>query len=195
MTDSEQRLGPQAIALGFAGVLDRLGIPYLVGGSMASSVYGEPRSTLDVDVVADLRPLQVAALVRALERDYYVDADAVESASRGGTSFNAIHLESGIKVDLFVAGDDPFEHERLRNRVSVHLGPSDNDRVFVDTAEHTLLRKLEWFRRGGEVSDRQWRDVVAIVRVQGDGLDRERLERWAEVLGVGDLLRKVLGAG
>ena len=92
-------------------------------------------------------------------------------------------------VDFFVAGDDPFEAERLRSRQRIEM---PNAVLYVDTAEHTLLRKLEWYRRGGAVSERQWRDVLAIARIQGDRLDREHLRLWAGRLGVTDLLERVM---
>jgi hypothetical protein len=104
-------------------------------------------------------------------------------------SFNAVHFYSTIKVDCFVAGGDAFEAERLAKRQRVTLPGGD---LYVDTAEHTMLRKLEWYRRGSESSERQWRDVLAIARLQGKRLDRDRLQRWAERLGVTDLLQRVL---
>jgi hypothetical protein len=107
-----------------------------------------------------------------------------------GASFNAVHFTSAIKVAFFVAGDDPFEAERLQRRQRIEM---PNGVVYVDTAEHTLLRKLEWYRRGGEVSERQWRDVQAIARIQGDRLDVEYLRLWASRLRVLDLLERVIG--
>ena len=140
-------------------------------------------------MVVDLRARHVEPLWNALRRDHYVDADEMRSAVNTAASFNAVHFASAIKVDFFVAGDDPFEAERLAKRQRVEL---PNGVLHVDTAEHTLLRKLEWFRRGGEVSERQWRDVQAIARIQGNRLDRDRLRLWAERLGVIDLLQRVL---
>lgn len=147
---------------------------------------------MDVDMVIGLRGNHVAALARALGADYYVDADAMRAAVQSAQSFNAVHLASAIKLDFFVAGSDPFEAERLAGRIRVEtpLGA-----LWVDTAEHTLLRKLEWYRRGGEVSERQWRDVQAIIRLQGDALDREVLHRWAGRLGVAELLTRALESG
>jgi hypothetical protein len=110
-------------------------------------------------------------------------------AVTAGESFNAVHFASAIKIDFFVAGDDPFEAERLQRRERIDM---PNGSLYVDTAEHTLLRKLEWYRRGGEVSERQWRDVQAIARVQGDRLDLEHLRLWAARLGVSDLLERVM---
>ncbi|MEX2181693.1 MAG: hypothetical protein WD771_06590 [Gemmatimonadaceae bacterium] len=180
------------IALEIAGRLEHLSVPYLIGGSLASSVHGEPRATMDVDVVADLRAQTVLALVAMLRPDYYVEEAAARAAVDTGGAFNAVHSRAGIKIDFFVAGDDAFEHERLRTRIAVAVREDPPRTLWMDTAEHTVLRKLEWFRRGGEVSDRQWRDVRAIIALQGAALDRSELARWAPVLGVSDLLERSL---
>jgi hypothetical protein len=181
---------PIEIAVEFAELLERLGIRYLVGGSLASSVHGEPRSTNDVDVVADFSQADVAPFLKALGPGYYVDETAVRGAMRSGGSFNVIHMDTAVKVDVFVAGADPFNQERLRlaERVEVWREPAAS--MFIDTAEHSVLRKLEWYRRAGEVSERQWRDVVAILRVQGATLDDARLDEWAARLQVTDLLKR-----
>ncbi len=179
------------IAVDAGSRLDALGVAWVIGGSMASSVHGEPRSTMDIDIVISLRKRDVDALVAILGADYYVDAHAAHAALKAQSSFNAVHMASAIKVDFFVAGRDPFEAERLASRMRIEL---PGGAVYVDTAEHTVLRKLEWYRRGGEVSERQWRDVQAIVRLQHEHLDVERMRKWAPRLGVADLLERVLGA-
>ena len=189
MTSPNELHDPVAIALDMGGRLDQLRVEWLTGGSLASSVHGEPRATQDVDMVVALRPRHVKPLWEALRRDYYVDVDEMRAAARAAASFNAVHFASAIKVDFFVAGDDPFEGERLANRQRIE---TPGGAIYVDTAEHTLLRKLEWYRRGGEASERQWRDVQAIARIQGDRLDRDRLAFWADRLGVMDLLQRVL---
>jgi len=140
-------------------------------------------------MVVALLDRHVTPFANALGREYYVDADAMRLAVAAGASFNAVHFESAIKADFFVAGDDPFEAERLTSRQRI---PMPNGVLYVDTAEHTVLRKLEWYRRGGEVSERQWRDVQAIARIQGDRLDLEHLRRWASFLNVTDLLERVM---
>ena len=180
---------PVAIALHVGDQLDRLGVDWVIGGSLASSVHGEPRATQDVDIVVDLRAHHVGQLREALRHDYYMDAGEMHAAVKAATSFNAVHFASAIKVDFFVAGDDAFEAERLAHRQRVEMPAGV---LHVDTAEHTLLRKLEWYRRRGEASERQWRDVRAIARIQGDRLDRDRLRGWAQRLGVTDLLERVL---
>jgi hypothetical protein len=187
---------PLRVALLFAGILDRLGVPYVAAGSLASSVHGAPRSTDDVDLVAGLVGAHVAGLLVALGREWYISGDAVRDAVIQGGSFNAVHLASGVKVDVFVVGTDAFDAHRVRTGRVVRLGDEPGEGLRVDTAEHTVVRKLEWFRRGSEASDRQWRDVVGVLRVQGARLDREELVAWAERLGVQDLLgRAVREAG
>jgi hypothetical protein len=181
---------PLAVALAVAGILEGLEVGYLAAGSLASSFHGEPRSTNDVDLVVDLRPAHVTPLLSALGNRYYVNAELVAEAARTGASFNLIHLRSAVKVDVFVAGRDSFDVERLRHRTRVRIGPGAGDELWLDSAEHTILRKLEWYRRGGEVSDRQWRDVVGIIRAQGETLDRDRLAHWAPRLGIADLLER-----
>jgi hypothetical protein len=181
---------PLRVALAVAGILDRLGVAYVMAGSLASSLHGEPRSTDDLDFVADLSQRQATSLVQALGREWYVSAEAVDDAVARGTSFNAIHLPSGVKVDVFIVGADAFDAHRVASGRSERLGEAPGAVLRVDTAEHTVLRKLEWFRRGGERSDRQWRDVIGVLRVQRDRLDHGELAAWAERLGVADLVAR-----
>jgi hypothetical protein len=172
--------------------LDALGILHTIGGSLASSFAGEPRATVDIDMVVALEERHVEPLVAALADDFYVDADALRRAIRTRTSTNLIHQPTQLKVDLFVAGGTPLDEEQLRRRILVDIGAGR--RLPFHPPEDVLLQKLRWFRRGGESSDRQWRDVVSIVRVQGSRLDLTYLRAGAAVLGVSDLLARVLDA-
>ncbi|MBA3853574.1 MAG: hypothetical protein C0503_04110 [Gemmatimonas sp.] len=181
-----------AVAVDVTRRLERVGVRYVIGGSIASSLHGEPRSTLDVDVVADLLEAQVAAVVAALGDAYYIDPTVALDAVCAGASFNVVHVASTIKVDVFVAGADPFELRRLETALEISAPPPLTATLRIDTAEHTLLRKLEWYRRGGEISERQWRDVRAIVALQGQRLNVSELRRWSLHLGVDDLLTRVL---
>jgi hypothetical protein len=185
---------PIAVAGLVAGSLTRLGISYVIGGSFASSVHGEPRSTNDIDMVADLRQGDVDAFIDAMRAECYVSRDAVVEAIPAGSAFNVIHIPTAVKVDIFVAGSDAFDRERLRRRMPATFSDADGTiTLFVDTAEDTILRKLEWYRRDGETSERHWRDVTAIVNAQASRLDLEHLHVWATRLGVEDLLARVLG--
>lgn len=175
-----------------ADALEACGIEYLVGGSLASSISGEPRSTLDVDIVATLTERDVEPLLAALGDEFHADVDSLRRAVRQKSSANLIHLGSSIKVDLFVAGGSALDEEQMRRRQRVDVTTEPVRSLFVYTPEDILLQKLRWYRLGGEVSDRQWRDVLGILLVQEGALDAEYLRRGAGVLGVSDLLAKAL---
>ena len=183
-------IDPIETALLIAGHLDAMRIQYTIGGSLASSFAGEPRATVDIDIVVALEERHVEALVAALSAEFYVEVDALRRAIRTRSSANLIHQATQLKVDLFVAGGTPLDAGQIARRQQVELG--DGRRLYVHPPEDILLQKLRWYRRGGEVSDRQWRDIAAIVRVQGGRLDRQYLRQGAETLGVSDLLDRAL---
>lgn len=174
--------------LAVTSILDALGLDYLIGGSLASSLYGRARSTQDADVVVDLPVTRVPDLVAALQEGFYVDEDMAAEAVARCSSFNVIHLATMFKVDLFILGPDAMSRAELARRQRYRIG-DDLREVFVASAEDTVLQKLLWYRKGHEVSDRQWLDVVEVLRNQGRGrLDQDYLEKWARELGVDDLL-------
>jgi hypothetical protein len=181
---------PIATALAVSRCLEAMAIPYTVGGSIASSFAGEPRSTIDIDMVAAVEERHVDALVSALSVEFYVDADALRRAIRTRSSTNLVHQATQLKVDLFVAGGTPLDDRQLSRRLAVDLG--EGRRLYVHPPEDILLQKLRWYRLGGCVSDRQWRDITAILRVQGDRLDRDYVAEGAGILGVSDLLDRAL---
>lgn len=184
---------PIATAVLVSRHLDALQIAHTIGGSIASSFAGEPRATIDIDFVVALHERQVDQLAAALGDEFYVDADALRRAIRTKTSANLIERKTQLKVDLFIAGGTPLDARQLARRQAVEF--PDGRRLFVHPPEDILLQKLRWFRKGGEVSDRQWRDVAAIVRVQGTRLDVEYLREGAGVLAVTDLLERALAEG
>jgi hypothetical protein len=183
-----------AIALRVIEALEDLAVPYHVGGSFASSVHGFPRQTHDLDLVVDLPVSVVPLLVAKLESEFYLDTERIRQAIRRGSSFNLVHLTSGFKVDVFVSGRGAFDRSELSRAAPQHLAEDSPGDVMVKSPEDTLLRKLQWYRLGGETSDRQWTDILGIIRTQGDRLDLEYLRNWAGTLEVEDLLDRALAS-
>jgi hypothetical protein len=165
--------------------IEQSGLTYMVAGSFASNLHGIPRMTQDADLVIDGDERAILQLVHLLEPDFYVSDSAALEAVRLRSMFNAIHLGTGFKVDLVVRRQRPFSVEELRRRQPGALAARE---VAFATAEDTILTKLEWARLGD--SERQYRDAAGIVQVQTGRLDWPYLERWADDLGVRDLLER-----
>jgi len=175
-----------------ASAFNAAGIRYFLGGSVASALYGEARSTRDIDFVAAMFPPQVGPFVGALGNEFYADAQAIAEAVASRRSFNTIHLDTMVKVDVFVFKGDPFGRSQFSRRAGKQLSPCDSPLISVASPEDTILAKLQWYRDSGSVSDRQWNDVLGMLKVQGAALDRAYLDEWARELGLADLLRKAI---
>lgn len=185
--DQDPWLSAAAVAVAF----EELGVRYAIAGSLASSVVGEPRYTADVDMVVELLDSHIDALIDRLSPRFYIPSDLLRRAARARTSANLIDNETGLKVDLFVAGGTPLDADTLSRRVATTSAGVATP-LYVQSAEDVILHKLRWFRRGGETSDRQWRDIVGVIRLQAELLDRAYLAYGAELLGVTDLLDRAL---
>ena len=180
----------------FIITLERLNIPYYIGGSIASSVYGIARATIDVDLVSELRQEHVKLLVQGLKRDYFIDEEMIYDAIRNKSSFNLIHLATMLKIDIFISAGRQFDRKSFERRRKDSISDEPGSvQVFLCSAEDTILSKLEWYKSGGNVSERQWKDIIGIIKVQGELLDKYYLHNWAEELGVADLLEKALSEG
>ena len=175
-----------------ASAFDRLGVPYFLGGSMASSAHGVYRATNDADFIADLRLEHVKPFVEILGPAFYACEPAIHDAVFSRRSFNVIHQDTMLKVDVFVMKPDSFSASQMERRVLVPLGPTPAGSLYLASPEDTVLSKLDWYRQTGGTSDRQWNDILGVLKVQGPRLDRSYLLEWAEKLQLSALLNRAL---
>ena len=190
MSDS---VDPLAVAWTISRTLADIGVVHTIGGSLASSFAGEPRSTIDVDVVAAIEDFHVDQLLAQLADGFSVDETSLRRAIRERSCTNLIHHATQLKVDLFMAGGTPLDTQQLARRRSVDVG--GGRMLPVHPPEDILLQKLRWYQMGGRSSDRQWRDVQSIIRVQGPHLDRAYLREHAPAFGIEALLAGALSEG
>src|SRR6478609_11728488 len=177
------------IALKVATALTSVAAEYFVGGSLASSLQGEPRATNDIDFVISLPAGRINAFRNALGDEFEVDTDMLRDAVLHARSANAFYLPVVTKIDFFGRGYEPFDESEFSRRRPVVVRAS-GEAIVVKSAEDTVLRKLLWFREGGEVSEKQWRDVVSVLQISGHTMDQTYLTSWASRLHVTDLLER-----
>jgi hypothetical protein len=162
--------------------LDSVGVPYMVTGSLVSSVHGVPRATQDIDVVIEPSREQLSALMEYFgEPSYDSDTDDALDALRRRSMFSVVDRRGIWKIDFIVRKERPFSKRELGRRQKVEiLGVS----LYAATAEDVLLAKLEWAKLGE--SERQIRDVAGIIQIQGANLDIDYVERWVAALEIED---------
>lgn len=172
--------------------LEALGVEFYVGGSVASSYLGVARATQDVDLaIGGLTAAQTMMLTHSLEGPYYVDLETVRRAARTSSSFNLIHYDTMTKIDVFVQGGTAFDRSVMRRRVAIRVDAIDRDVDFA-SPEDIVLRKLLWWQMGNRASDRQWYDLVGVLKVRADRTDVPYLLEWAEELGIREHLESAL---
>jgi len=149
------------------------------------------RTTLDVDIIAELRLAQAATLRSLLEKEFYVDENMILDAIRQGASFNLIHLATLIKIDIFIHRRSEYQEMVIHRRSEDTLeDSSDSPSIYFASPEDVILTKLQWYDLGSRISERQWLDVIGVIKVQHASLDAEYLQTWATHLGLSELLRK-----
>lgn len=183
---------PIEVTIQVTQVLEKLNIPYLIGGSLASTLYGMVRTTQDSDIVAEMQLEHLQPFVSTLQDEFYVDDEMIAESIQRYSSFNIIHRESMFKVDVFIPRPRPFLQSQLaRAQKQTFLFESEVSARF-SSPEDTILAKLEWYRLGGEVSERQWRDILGVLKTRAGELDLGYLQKWANELKVDDLLERAL---
>jgi len=175
------------IAMLFGRAVEAVGGRYFIGGSLASSLQGEPRSTNDIDVVVDLPLGRIGALAAALGGDFEVDVPELRRAIADAGTCNIFYLPLVTKIDVFGLGTTPFDEIEFARRRELAVRPT-GERLWFKSPEDTVLRKLLWFRDGGNMSSKQWRDVVQVLRVSGPAMDRAYLDTWATRLQIAESL-------
>jgi hypothetical protein len=175
------------VALRVASALEAIGCDYFLGGSVASSLHGEPRATNDIDFVVAMRPQRISAFVEKLGSDFEVDTDMLRDALVQGSCANIFYLPLVTKIDLFALGSERYDEIEFQRRQKVRVRLS-GETLYVKSPEDTVLRKLLWFRSGGEESSKQWRDIVEVLRISGAVLDKDYMQKWAKDLHINDLL-------
>lgn len=174
----------------FVAALEELQVVYYIGGSVASMTYGEYRQTADADIIADLQLEHIPALMKKLGNEFLLDEVVLRNAIRHRRSFNAIHLTEFFKVDVFPLKKRAYEQEVVRRRLRETLEVEPHVEAFLSAPEDTVIAKLEWFRLGGETSERQWRDIKGVLKMNCCDIDIAYLEHWAKELRVDDLLTR-----
>ena len=172
-------------------ILDRLGITYMIGGSVASGIHGIYRYTNDIDFVADIKLADVAALKEAFH-EFYADEDMVREAIETQSSFSILHLQLMIKADVFIKANDDWTDEVWKRRQQIPISMDGSVKAYLPSPEDAILQKLRWFRMGGSVSDRQWSDILGMLKIRAGHLDHAYLRLWAAHLELSDLLEKAV---
>lgn len=186
-------LGPFAAMRRMVEVFEQLEIRYLIGGSVATMLYGVPRLTRDVDFVAEIGLEHVKPIVTLLGQDFYVDGSMIQEAINRRSSFNVIYLATMDKADVFVARADQWGRTQLERRVFRHPDPDQPDfGAYFSSPEDNLLNKLLWYQLGGGSSTLQWNDMLGVLKVQSRALDFAYLRHWAAELKVQELLTQLL---
>jgi len=183
---------PIEVTLKVTGVLENLGIPYLIGGSLASTLYGMVRSTQDSDIVAEMRPKHVQAFITALQNEFFIDDEMIVESVKTNSSFNIIHRDTMFKVDVFIPQARPFLQSQISRAQRQTFSLDSEISANFASPEDTIISKLEWYRMGGEVSDRQWRDILGVMKTRAGDLDLDYLRKWGHELKVSDLLERAI---
>ena len=173
-----------------ANLLGQLQLDYFVGGAFASGIHGLYRATNDLDVVIRIGIDNVNVFCEHAEKDFLVDKRSVMAAVKEHRSFNIFHEKTALKIDFFTKIDEYRDHQ-LKRAQEVAL-PFTETKIKIPTPEDIILAKLGWYRLGNQVSERQWSDILGVLKVQGERIDQEYLRDWAAKLNLSELLARAI---
>ena len=181
-------MGPYELLRTIVATLERLRIPYLVTGSVAAMAYGEPRMTNDIDIVAEIKEEHIPGLLEAFPaNEYYVSDEMIREAIRHQGQFNIIHPTSGLKIDIIIRSDTPFDASRFRR--ARRIQPGETYQADFAAPEDVIIKKMEFYKAGG--SEKHLRDITGILRISGDDVDLRYIADWAERLGLTEIWEAV----
>lgn len=169
--------------------LERLNLTYLVTGSMATILYGEPRFTNDIDIVVQLSAKRIGDFIQAFPSDeFYLDDERIRQAVGSRGQFNVLHPASGLKIDVIIPEMDEFDRSRFARARRVR--PANDYEATFASAEDVIVKKLQFHAEGG--SDKHLRDVASVLRISGADLDRDYVTEWADRLGLREIWDLIL---
>jgi hypothetical protein len=180
------------VAVLVSEILEGLRIPHVLGGAVASTYYGEWRTTNDVDFAVAMLPRHVEKFLARTEADFIVDPQFVAESVRSQRMFTMIHRRTYIKADLYVRHPRGFFQSQLERARHAPIRRSPAGSAWIPSHEDVVLQKLSWYKAGGCVSDQQWRDVIGVLKVWHDRMDASYMEKWANELDVESLLDAAL---
>lgn len=181
-------MGPYELLEKIVSVLERLNIPYLVTGSVAAMAYGEPRLTNDIDIVAGITYSHIPDLVAAFPaEEYYLSDEKIREAVQHQGQFNIIHPSSGLKVDIVIRRDSPFDASRFA-RIR-RIPPAESYEANFAAPEDVIIKKMEYYQSGG--SEKHLRDITGILKISGPEIDRQYISEWAQRLGLVEIWEAV----
>ena len=168
-------------------ILEKLNIPYMIGGSVAAIAYGEARLTLDMDVVVDMNEDQARQFAGSFGQEYYINLDSILDAIKNHGHFNIIQSEKGVKVDFYLLKDEAFDQEEF-SRKRKEAFDEQKQAVFA-SPEDVILKKLEWYKMGE--SQKHLDDIKGILKLSSSKLDLLYIDKWAVKIGVQDIWQQL----
>ena len=174
----------------FSRILESLGIKYAIGGSLASSVYGQVRFTQDADIMLEPFGQKADIFYEKIQEHFYISKEAMQNAIKLKSSFNVIHLKTAFKIDIFVSKATAFDCQVFQRAAKVMLGQTKDEIFSFVSPEDIILLKLMWYEQGQRVSEKQWNDILGVLRTQKQQLDLDYLKSWAVSFEIQELLEK-----